>query len=200
MSPGEFNKLDPKQFVEYERNIGILIDLFNKVQIDESFHFLGFFYVDYNGVIIADSCYDKNTWYGAKVAAKQGVWSAFVRQQKGINCEITVYSENYLKIKDANNWKLQKFDVGVDSGQVGIFDLNWFKPEDKDVYDIIRLTTLHTKTKAGIILGKGVASSAGHRNRVYSYYTIKRDGYNRYYETLEPEAIAIKIEFVSDKY
>lgn len=86
-------------------------------------------------VRISDPCYDMKTWCaGTLENVLQGKYKCFSQKVDtrdwGIRvASIEVRHENYLNIEPT---ELQQIDVGVDSGQAGIYDLDYFIANKKD--------------------------------------------------------------------
>lgn len=91
-------------------------------------------------VRVSDPCYDMDTWCaGTLENVLQGKYQCFYQKVDtgdwGIRvASIEVRHENYLDIEST---ELQDIDVGVDSGQAGIYDLDYFikAREDKNGED-----------------------------------------------------------------
>lgn len=100
-------------------------------------HKLGTFEIVSGSVVVSDPCYDRGTWCSGKVDnVLNGSWSAITKQtpeslpHKGDHrdwdenrvAELIVYHNNYPNTDIDFTWSAMEFDVGVDSGQAGIFD------------------------------------------------------------------------------
>lgn len=91
-------------------------------------------------VRVSDPCYDVDTWCaGTLENVLQGKYQCYSQDVDagdwGIRvASIEVRHEDYLDVEPT---ELQDIDVGVDSGQAGIYDLNYFikAREDKDGED-----------------------------------------------------------------
>ena len=114
-------------------------------------------------VRVTDPCYDKDTWCSAGVKGlKKGAWNAFVRKSDekdwGNRCaDLFVWHSDYQKdevfgiitrkkkrdeeydeIKGGMGQKEISASIGVDSGQAGVFDAQFFK-DDKAVQGVARV-------------------------------------------------------------
>ena len=91
-------------------------------------------------VRVSDPCYDMDTWCaGTLENVLSGIYQCFYQKVDTGDwgnrvASIEVRHENYLNI---DSTELQNIDVGVDSGQAGIYDLDYFAKnrEDKDGED-----------------------------------------------------------------
>tara|TARA_Y100000310_G_C20561702_1_gene753399 strand:+ start:296 stop:850 length:555 start_codon:yes stop_codon:yes gene_type:complete len=167
---------------------------------------LGTFELD-GHTIVSDPCYDTDTWCNGTVDTKEGTWRAYVIKSDegewGNRCGVLVAYHIACGPVDWEdfNWAVEKFEVGVDSGQAGIFATNHFKDdsivegveriyeeapicEDEPWYSICCDRTL-SKQGAGII-PYGAVSSSGFGDGGHRCYTLKdHDGI----------VYAIKIDF-----
>lgn len=142
---------------------------------------------------ISDPCYSRETWCsGAVENAKIGSWLAYVL--KSDEClwgkriaELHAYHDDYANhLTHTRNWQPVDFEVGVDSGQVGIFDEEAYRGGTHDEwYDECCNVTL-SSSGAGIILG-GVVSSSGYGDGVYTAYTLRNE---------DAEIIGVKVVFI----
>lgn len=102
---------------------------------------IGKFQVESGKLRVSDPCYDKDTWCAGEIKnVKNGEWQACVSYSDegnwGIRVAtlICVHKDHKLGTWDKhplddNTWKKQSFEVGVDSGQAGIFDDKYFKDD-----------------------------------------------------------------------
>ncbi len=103
---------------------------------------LGEFEVESNEIVISDPCYEKDEWCNLIKKALNGSWKAkiivgdFNDMGKRTNDLFVCHKDyDYLDI-DNYAWK-HIGDCGVDSGQLGVFDLKYFKDDkDKSLDDI----------------------------------------------------------------
>lgn len=148
---------------------------------------------------ISDPCYDVDTWCAGEVSnVKIGRWDAQVFGSE--RCESLVASYNGRIFTNDNRWKKLDIDVGVDSGQAGIFDSRFYK-DDKSIQDTKResqqiicgddpwYSMCCDRTIGELGAGTipyGCVSSSGYGDGSYNAYTIEVDG----------EIEAIKIVFI----
>ena len=170
---------------------------------------LGSFNVVSRKIIVSDPCYDTTDRGGLNkiIKVKNGIWAAFLNNSTcGAIGELIVH---HIDIKWEEIWDLDiKEDYSsacVDSGQLGIFDLQHFK-DDNDVqnnklsshisvtdkgdkwYSMCCEKTCNTKLHAGII-PNGVVSSSGYGDGIYPISIGKKDG----------KVVYIKVQFISDE-
>lgn len=159
-------------------------------------------------ICVTDPCYSKGTWCGNyDLPARNGKWEAgVVMSDEGRwgNRVAVLYAfhedfENFFDI-DNNIWKEMKNEVGVDSGQAGIFCSSIY-PKRKDergeygdlntFYGRACFATYDDKNKDkcwDIVDGKGVCSSSGYGDGGYSGFVQKdKSG----------DIVAVKIVFIS---
>jgi len=175
-------------------------------------------------VIVTDPCYNKGIWCsGSLDNVKKGEWNCFLKKSDesgwGIrNAEIKIIHndiksdnvvDNDIKVERSEKlksiegseekyifWELTDIDVGVDSGQAGIFD-NSIYPNSKDERGKYGDTTKFygkccQKTGGGNscgIIDGGFVSSSGYGDGSYTCYVAKKDD----------EIVAIKIEFIGEE-
>ena len=87
---------------------------------------------------ISDPCYDKDTWCAGVVSnCVKGEWEAFIEKR-----EISGWGTRVLKLivkakgHEADERDLLPIDVGVDSGQAGVFDEGLFKSNMKKAHKL----------------------------------------------------------------
>ncbi len=85
---------------------------------------------------ISDPCYDTNVWCSGQInGVKLGTWHAFVeRHDGGVSwgeriARLVVFAEGHNPSVEMD-WQAVDFEVGVDSGQAGIFDLASYRCDD----------------------------------------------------------------------
>ena len=98
---------------------------------------LGKFQMTSGKARVSDPCYDKDTWCAGTVSSVQnGSWIAHVVKKDcrewGERCSrlIAHFVDFPAPTKCDSKWKVQDIDVGVDSGQAGIFDETYFKDDE----------------------------------------------------------------------
>ena len=158
---------------------------------------LGQFEIKSDKVMVSDPCYKIGTWCQGIVGnVKKGKWNAqiFVSDEGdwGNRVAVLIASHNSIKGQIAYtcpNWKEEKFEVGVDSGQAGIFDLKEFHSDNGDYNDpkswYKRVCDLTLIGAGGIMDNSGVCSSSGFGDGGYICKTI----------TKKNKVVAIMIDF-----
>lgn len=136
-------------------------------------------------VRISDPCYDPDTWCaGTLENVNPGVYNCYVNFKDtgefGIRVAsiIAVHSEF-----DNENFKnpeiVTNIDVGVDSGQCGIYDLEYFKRNqpDGEWYDRVYYQASHKNNKfdAGTVDGKCFVSASGFGDGSYNCFVKYND-------------------------
>lgn len=151
---------------------------------------LGTFEVENPELTISDPCYSKGTWCsGILKKVKTGTWNSevliFNNSLTGWgqrNAELIAYHNDYtLKPK----WSNTKIDVGVDSGQAGIFANYPDEPDDYSWYRKICNITLESKYSAGVI-SDGTVSSSGFGDGAYRCLVQRNSN----------KIVAVKIVFI----
>lgn len=133
---------------------------------------------------ISDPCYNKDVWCcGTVKNCKVGEWSAFIIESdrgdwgKRIGELVAIFGNvsdiEAQDILDKTSWKDSNIDVGVDSGQCGIFDDSQYPEgetgeygETGSFYDKCCNITLGD-SRSGII-DFGVVSSSGYGDGTYT--------------------------------
>lgn len=167
-------------------------------------HPIGEFRIESGKVLITDPCYYHEEHSGQDgVSAKKGSWKAYVLE---VNDEdwgnritlLYAHHENFRNAKLGQaGWLQLEYGTGVDSGQAGFFDLQYFNdaeqitaPLDNPLtgknlwYDYCCHQTLDTEIGAGVI-PFGVVSSSGLGDGFYPAFGQK-DG---------DELIALALDF-----
>lgn len=162
---------------------------------------IGMFKIVSGNVTISDPCYSLcsiNT--GNLRRVKKGNWQAFVTHNKNgyVSKLITLHEsiENNIKeiikkIGITNIWREQYFDVGVDSGQAGIYDTVYYKDDSsvkglkwfskiiaKEVFDGLWYSYNYDRTlsKEGAgVIPYGAVSGYGYGDGTYTCYTFKKN-------------------------
>lgn len=167
---------------------------------------LGSFQIE-NGIVISDPCYDFNIndykkglaiqKYFPKQYVMTGEWNGYVKYadvdgdgpvSKLQACHSSI-SEDELHNAD---WQVCKGILGVDTGQLDVFDSKYYKnddivgdnPIDKGIYDgkekgdkwyAMCCYQSGNDKQAGVI-PFGVVSSSGYGDGCYNYSVIKKNG------------------------
>ena len=132
-------------------------------------------------VIVTDPCYTPDEWCNQKLTVSPGQYRAFARFKDSRVAELRVVKEDVLaaygNIDDVHFSPEEIFRyIGVDSGQCGIFDLEYFNENYNDDdyidpgswYHIVCNLTL--TENAGVIDKKGAVSSTGYGDGMYLLY------------------------------
>ena len=187
---------------------------------------VGYFTVESGKLRITDPCYDDGTWCMGDVEdVADGLWEGFViMRQSGFGGlrpgELLAFNIEEVRrpTPEGMTWARMPFEVGVDSGQAGIFDWGSFphgaRGEDgaynKDsFYDaccrvtlgeelhprvqarrVQKLVFLHDrKPAAGTVHGMGVVSQSGDGDGGYRCFVARKNG----------KVVAVKIPFLGDE-
>ena len=166
----------------------------NKILTTEK---IGTFRIESGIARVTDPCYDLKTWCSGQVEkVMNGEWKAYVIKSDegdwGNRCAFLIACHCTIKKKphyDDTDWREETFEVGVDSGQAGIFDLKHYKDdnsvaevkrvhnesicEDEPFYSICCDRTL-SETGAGVI-PFGCVSSSGYGDGGYTCFTMQNE-------------------------
>lgn len=151
---------------------------------------LGTFEIISGSVVISDPCYTLDSWCSYKVKCQDGQYTASVVKKKVNSWGERIHELEAIlstKLDNCNYWKdVQSADIGVDSGQAGIFDSNFYQnneavkesdfgsePWDCDgpFYSACGSHTLSDK-QAGV-LSKGCISSSGFGDGSYNLQVLE---------------------------
>lgn len=172
---------------------------------------VGEFKVTSGQVMVSDPCYDAGLWcQGVLDKTRKGQWNAHVRLIREEACDVHVAEliarHSACSRTGIHGWTEERsFVVGVDSGQVGFFDVTHYRDDrlaqnverlshesicpDEPWYSLCCDRTLGSKIGAGII-PYGVVSSSGYGDGSYRCLTQRdADGY----------VIAIRVVFITDR-
>ncbi len=132
---------------------------------------LGSFTVDGGGIVVTDPCYEPGTWCASPpLPARDGEWSAEVSVggREGRVMELRAFGPGF----DASlRSERGDFEVGVDSGQAGVFSAARFKGgRDEAFYEACCAATLSAK-QGGVVAGGCVSATGfgdgGYRARLW---------------------------------
>jgi hypothetical protein len=169
-------------------------------------HKRGEFEIKSGSTMISDPCYSVGTWcQRVLTSVKNGAWSAFVNlASDGCVAQLLAFNGKTDRAPRIKRWEEVPAEIGVDSGQCGIFDTAHYRDDsaikavqrlsteiicaDEPWYSICCDRTLETEHRAGII-PYGCVSASGYGDGSYGCY-IQRDN--------EGLIIGIKIEFISE--
>jgi len=165
-------------------------------------------------MILSDPCYTLGTWCQAEVSnLLPGKYKVFVSYLHDVNwgtriSGIVAAHEDFWDAIYCSRAKLTEsktFSLGVDSGQLGIFDKEWYrndaklspeqlpktetwKEEDEMWYGTCCEATLDEE-QCGLVPG-GFVSSSGYGDGAYDAFLHQFDGCNKY--------AAIEVVFIDD--
>jgi len=167
--------------------------------------FIGEFKIVSGIARVSDPCYKKDTWCNGTLKVKNGTWMTnIVMFDEGDWGDrvgyLIVRHKDYSVNEDSCGLEGVDFEVGVDSGQVGVFDDSFFKDdesvkglkrmddriicEDEPFYSMCCDRTLHDG-QAGVI-PYGAISSSGYGDGRYDCHIKKNK---------KGEVIAIIVDF-----
>ena len=160
---------------------------------------VGEFTVTSGKMMISDPCYNQSTWCQGVISnVKKGLWKAeVVYSDEGDFgnrvAELIAYYNAKKGLPKQDFWNKEKFEAGVDSGQMSIVDLEKYHGGgdnygDEGWYDMCCKITLADKG-AGVIEG-GVVSSSGFGDGGYDCYSLKDK---------QGKIVAIKVVFIGEE-
>lgn len=141
------------------------------------------FAVNSGTIIATDPCYDSATWCNGEFEVLNGEWESTVILQEGQVAKLTIKHESLIDPNNAH-WILSEGDYGVDSGQFGFFDKQYFLDHENErdydgpgFYSECCQLTL-SKVKNGVVGGYGVVSESGWGDGTYDvYFTTNQTGH-----------------------
>lgn len=154
----------------------------------DNVHYLGSFNLDENKLVISDPSIPLKETNNLISPVKTGKWNAYVGKRefvfgdgkRGERCtRLNVYHESLSPDKISGiEWEKGQFDIGIDTGQVGVFSPKVFRNDDildnkpkfdtnDPWYDMCCDITLGNN-KAGVVKG-GVVSSSGFGDGYYDF-------------------------------
>lgn len=149
-------------------------------------------------VIVSDPCYHYGTWCTSTVEILPGEYRYGVKKQNipgwGVRVEsISIIHKDYNNV----NWKLTTADIGVDSGQCGIFDYETNKDiigtgeyDQKDTFYGKACTLTLSDDQFGVMDNSGIVSCSGFGDGSYDLYIAKNE---------QKQVIALKVVFITDE-
>ena len=161
-----------------------------------------------SGVMVcSDPCYEIPTWcQGIIKNVKNGEWEAEVEtsNEGSWGERIAVLKVNHVNAKLSGGFKLLNFDAGVDSGQFGFFDRDFYRNDEiaKDLpkhdfgddYDVNEgdswyraVCDLTLAEESWGVLSGGVVSTSGFGDGSYNVYGCKDES---------GEYVAFYVEFI----
>ena len=148
-------------------------------------------------VMVSDPCYRVGVWCQGEINnVLEGAYNVYISKDDGRIKELIVSHDKYPEIEDGEIIMEQSFEVGVDSGNAGIFDYKYYcdTHEEDDILDEW-YDNMHAKlfdngySKNWLFFRKhGVITSSGYGDGCYYCYTAERDN----------KVIAIKIVFIDE--
>ena len=130
-----------------------------------------------NKVMLSDPCYGMNTWcHGVVENVLPGIYDCYVEYSDEGDWGVRVAEIDVLH-QDAKRYSLRAADfvVGVDSGQAGIFDYDYYEQHhtdgsvNDDWYNRVCAITL-SDASAGTIDDRGLVSVSGYGDGGYGCY------------------------------
>lgn len=169
---------------------------------------VGTFEIETGVVRVTDPCYDRDVWCsGSLENVKTGKWNAFANisyngMWDGMVKELCV---SHIEHRNNGSWETAPFEVGVDSGQAGVFDDKYYK-DDNIVKDVARINDVEaickdepwysiccdrtlSEKRVGVIPFGAVSSSGFGDGGYKAFFQKNKDG----------KIDAIKIIFVEDE-
>jgi hypothetical protein len=164
---------------------------------------LGQFEVTGDKVMVTDPCYDRDTWCQGTLPALPGRWAAEmeVGDRPGWGRRVHAIRAFHVDVAPRDVRKRAKFEVGVDSGQAGIFDEARYPQDETGDYDDLEsfygraCSATHDRdgeddSITGGVIAEGAVSSSGYGD----------GGYVCYYRTDEEgRAVEVEIVFIGDE-
>lgn len=93
-------------------------------------HNVGDFKIESGRVYISDPCYEKGTWcQGLIDGVKNGTWNAFIDNRDEGRPGLIRVVHNSVQNQNDLEWASIAADIGVDSGQAGIFDAQHYRSD-----------------------------------------------------------------------
>jgi len=167
---------------------------------------IGTFIIESGVARISDPCYEDDRCSGVLKNVKKGTWNASVLYIDSCGKRVSELIVSHNDFIERNKYKYEKFYVGVDSGQAGVFDNNYYR-DDSSVSHMTDKDRMYNEQickdepwyswccdrtcsefSAGVI-PFGAVSSSGYGDGVYSCCTHKND---------DNEIDSIKIVFIGD--
>lgn len=148
-------------------------------------------------VMVSDPCYKVGVWCQGEINnVLEGEYNVFISEDDGRIKELIVSNDKYPEIED---WEInmeQPFEVGVDSGNAGIFDYKYYYDthEEDDILDewyddmLAELFDNEDSKNWLFFRNHGVITSSGYGDGIYHCYTTEHDN----------KVIAIKIVFIDE--
>lgn len=137
-----------------------------------------------NKVVVSDPCYQLDTWcQGIVENVKPGIYncSVFVKDEGVFGKRVNTLRVTLdgTRIKEENFQLFEDAEICVDSGQVGVYDYDYFEknqPDDdyENKYSWYRMICdITTESKAGTLGDKCFVSQSGFGDGSYDLYVAK---------------------------
>lgn len=148
-------------------------------------------------VMVSDPCYKVGVWCQGEINnILEGEYNVHISEDDGRIKELIVSHDNYLVIDFEDINIEQPFEVGVDSGNAGIFDYKYYYDthEEDDILDewyddmLAGLFDKEDSKNWLFFRNHGVITSSGYGDGIYHCYTAEHDN----------KVMAIKIIFIDE--
>ena len=143
--------------------------------------YVGQFKVKSGSLRVSDPSYDKDTWCAGVIEdVKNGNWESYIKLDETssrVSELISLYSDVSSVTRKKDNWIEQSIEVGVDSGQCGIFDDDYYPNvktgEFGDTETFYGKCCDMTTSEFSGVLDFGTVSSSGFGDGSYVCYTLE---------------------------
>ena len=160
---------------------------------------LGTFEVKGNSLVVSDPCYEYGL-FGCSILTNvlSGNYTAYaIYSDDDRVATLQIIHENYSNSKiNYFNGELYSSDIGVDSGQAGFFEEEYYKENqggefgDKDSFYGKCCDLTLSEVQGGIIDNRGIVSSSGYGDGSYSLYVIRNE---------EEKVVITWIDFIDEE-
>lgn len=158
---------------------------------------LGQIEIESGKIQMTDPCYEPDLWCSHSVNAKVGKWNckAFVGEVPGWGKRVVALEINH-ESTPKKKATILKAVCGVDSGQCGFFDADYYKKNQSDCEwentkswyrRVCNITCNDEKENCGTIENRGVVAESGLGDGAYDCYL----GYNS-----KGEVTAMRLKFI----
>ena len=166
---------------------------------------LGTFEVTGDKLLVTDPCYERGTWCAGVVKnVRPGTWVGVVRySDEGLwGTRVRQVEAHYIGSNPSDSgWTMQQFDVGVDSGQAGIFDEARYPNGEPGEYG--DASTFYGRA-CEATLGRDDEESTRRRGNVISEGVVVSSGYGdgsyvcEAFDGADGKVVAVRITFIGD--
>ena len=143
-------------------------------------------------VTASDPCYESGIWCAKELEVKPGIYNCYAEEEGSRIASLCIIHQDHV-----DNIPSEKHigSAGVDSGQFGFFDAEYYKANQPDdnfndpdswYRRICDITILNDK---GVIDGKGVVSSSGFGDGLYNIYAGYANG----------EIVSLDVVFIEEE-